>query len=161
MKQTALFSFLLAAFVLATGTTRATAQSTTAGAPNIEQEMVALAKAWQDAYNRGDAETLATMYANNVVFVNPADGTTNTTTKDAIKASLVKGFSEFTMYNEIKVISAVLQPDGKVNIKGTFSGYDTNKKTGEKIPDGGTFSHLVVKENGQWKLSQMSVVPNK
>jgi|GEM_PF-694761 len=161
MKQTALFSFLLAAFLLATGATTAAAQSTTAGAPNIEQEMVALAKAWQEAYNRGDAETLATMYADNVVFVNPTDGTTSTTTKDAIKASFVKGFSEYTMYNEIKVTTAALQPDGKVNIKGTFSGYDIDKKTGEKIPDGGTYNHLVVKENGQWKLCQMSVVPNK
>jgi hypothetical protein len=98
------------------------------------------------------------MHADKVVFVNP-NGTTATQTRQEIEADFVKSFSVSDNKMEIVVSAAEPQPGDKARITGSYSGSVTDKKTGEKIVYAGTFDHLAVKENGQWKVFQMKSVP--
>ena len=126
-----------------------------AHAQDLKAELQAYAKAFQDANNRGDAEALNAMYADQVVMVNPQDGSKTTVTRAQIKEQDLKNFSETSDQMNIIVDSAESQPDGRVKVKGTVTGVATNKKTGEKANYTGAYEHFLLKVDGQWKLCEM------
>jgi len=152
MKNNLSFPLLFAALLFA---------ATSAQGQDLTQEVTAMAKGWQDAYNRADQATLATLYTNEVIFVDPADGTSSTATKEQIVAGFERDFSASDLQMEIKVMKVTALPDGKATVSGTFSGNGNNKKTGEKIAWSASYENIVVKEGGQWKLSQMKTVMDK
>ena len=145
---------LLVAFFCAAFTAPLSAQ-------DLNAELTAFGKAWQEANNRGDAEGLSTMYTDEVVMVNAKDGSKTTVTKAQIKARDTQNFGESD--NQITIVNDKTEAlsDGKVRIVGTFSGVMTNKKSGEKSNFSGSYDHLAVKEGGQWKLCQMKSVFNQ
>lgn len=137
----------------------AAAGTPTLYAQDLKAEMQALARSFEAATNKGDAETLNTMYTNEVVMIDAQTGDKSTVTKAQIKAQDIKNFSERTDQMSIVVDLAELLPDGKVRITGSVTGTATDKKTGAKMDYSGAYDHLLLKEGGQWKLCQMKFMP--
>jgi ketosteroid isomerase-like protein len=144
MRNTLKFNLIPAILLFAAFTAPVAAQ-------NLSEEIDALGMSYMVAYNMGDAEALSALYAKEVVFVNAKDGSTNTATREQVKAGLVKDFSKPAGSINIKGTGFEVQPDGRIRITGTFSilsGSDANPPTM-------SYEHLLVKEDGQWKLCQM------
>lgn len=139
--------FFLAAFLLA-------ACSPALQAQDLKSEMITLAKAWQEATNRGDVAALQTMYADEVVIVNAKDNSTTTLTKAQLHEGDMQQFSEMDNQTTILLETAEAMPDGRVKVTGTVSGVRTTKKSGEKTNYVFRFENLIVRENGQWKVCQ-------
>lgn len=125
-------------------------------AQGLNPEAVALTKTYQTAYNKGDRPTLMTLFADNVGWVNP-DGSVTPGTKADVDADYVRDFGETAgSYMDFTVVSTEAQPDGKVKVGTTVSGYDFVRKTGAKLnPTAGTYEMLIGKVGGQWKISQV------
>lgn len=128
-------------------------------AQDLKAELEAYAKTFQEANNRGDAEALNAMYADEVAMVNPQDGSKTTVTRAQIKEQDLQNFSQVSDQMNIVVDSAESQPDGRVRVRGSVTGVSTNKKTGEKTNYSGAYDHLVTKVDGQWKLCEMKFLP--
>ncbi|HEY5408033.1 MAG TPA: nuclear transport factor 2 family protein [Ginsengibacter sp.] len=151
MKRTITFSLLLAiAFCIAL--------VNPLKAQNNDKDMNALAKKFENAYNRKDAKALKGMYTKDAVRTN-TDGTV-TTGNAAISDSLAKGFKDSkTIMIKIKVDKSVTESDGSITATGTY--HVTGKSTkGEKIDAKGAFNNINVKEGGTWKISK-SVLTSK
>lgn len=146
------FTLLLAAFFAAF--------STPLVAQNIEQELSDLSQQWQAAYNRADATALASMYADKVISHHD-DGSDITISKSDIEADFANAFKENTLHTEITLMRMMAQVGGKVKIFGTFANTGSNKKTGEAFSQSGKYEHVVVQENGVWKLCELKVLPGK
>lgn len=125
-------------------------------AQSLNPEAVAFMKTYQTAYNKGDRPTLMTLFADNVGWVNP-DGSVTPGSKADVEADYVRDFGETAgSYMDFTVVSTEGQPDGKVKIGTTVSGYDFVRKTGAKLnPTAGTYEMLIGKIDGQWKISQV------
>jgi len=128
-------------------------------AQDLKTELQNYAKAFQDANNRGDAETLNALYADEVVMIDARDGNKTTVTRAQIKEQDLKNFSENDDQMNIIVDSAESLDDGRVRVQGSVTGVSTNRKTGAKTNYSGTYDHLVVRVNGQWKLCEMKFRP--
>jgi len=139
--------FFLAAFLLA-------ACSPALQAQDLKSEMITLAKAWQEATNRGDVAALQTAYADEVVIVNAKDNSTTTLTKAQLHEGDMQQFSEMDDQTTILLETAEAMPDGRVKVTGTVSGVRTTKKSGEETNYVFRFENLIVRENGQWKVCQ-------
>ncbi len=124
-----------------------------------DKALRSLAQAWQDAYNRGDVQTLGGMYADNVAMVNPADGSLTTAKKQDIVAGFEKDFSELDSKIEILVDRVATQPDGTAIVSGSFTQIDVNKKTGAKETFSAAYTHTCAQDAGKWKLVKMQVTP--
>lgn len=144
MKNTLKFNLFLAVLLFAAFTVPVSAQG-------LSEEIDALGTSYMAAYNIGDVEALSALYAKEVVFVNAKDGSTNTATREQVKAGLAKDFSKPAGTINIKGTGLEVLEDGRVLITGTFaimSGADVDPRTM-------SYEHLLVKEDGQWKLCQM------
>lgn len=128
-------------------------------AQDLKAELQGLAQSFQEANNRGDAEALNNLYTDEVVMVNPQDGSKTTITRAQIKEQDILNFSLRVDVMNIVVDSAESQPDGKVKVKGSVTGMWTDKNTGAKTNYTGSYEHLVVKEGGQWKLCELKFLP--
>ncbi|WP_080055755.1 nuclear transport factor 2 family protein [Spirosoma aerolatum] len=130
-------------------------------AQGLNPEAVAFTKTYQTAYNKGDRPTLMTLFADNVGWVNP-DGSVTPGSKADVEADYVRDFGETAgSYMDFAVVSTEAQPDGKVKIGTTVSGYDFVRKTGAKLnPTAGTYEMLIGKVGGQWKISQVKWTMN-
>lgn len=94
---------------------------------------VAFAKTYQDAHNKGDRPRLMTLFADYVGWVN-ADGSVRPNTKTDVDADYVRDFGETAgSYMDFTVFSTEAQPDGKMKIGTTVSGYDFLRKTNAKL----------------------------
>lgn len=151
MKSTIQFFLIFTFGFIGTGTVLA---------QDLTREVSALAKSWQEAYNRSDAAALGALYASEVTYVNSKDGSTSMQTKAQIEEQYKGEFTKTSGQIDIQVSGVSALPDGKVTLSGTFSGVSTNKETGEKTAFSGTYNHTAVKEDGQWKLSVLKVVPD-
>ncbi|GAB3907074.1 hypothetical protein GCM10028803_40500 [Larkinella knui] len=131
-------------------------------AQGLDPEAVAFVKTYQTAYNKGDRPTLMTLFADNVGWVNP-DGSVTPGSKADVEADYVRDFGETAgSYMDFTVVSTEAQPDGKVKIGTTVSGYDFVRKTGAKLnPTAGTYEMLIGKVGGQWKISQVKWAMNQ
>lgn len=131
-----------------------------AQAQDLSAEMTAVGNEWKAAFERGDATALAALYAEKVEYVNAQDGSVTVRTPAEIQAGFVKTFESQTGSIEFAPgSSATLLPNGRVSFKGEFTQTLINKQTGEKQVFNGSFDHQVVKENGQWKLCLLKVIP--
>lgn len=155
MHNNLLFAVLLA---MLGSTTTMIAQTTQT--KDITMEVASLAKAWQDAYNRRDHATLGSMYTAEVTSVGQ-DGATSTITRSQIEEQFKSDFMTYNTQTEVKIGSATLLPDGKARIIGTYTSSDINLKTGERTVETGTYDHVLVKQAGAWKLTQVHVIPTK
>jgi len=146
MKQTIKFSLLLAiAFCIALVNPLA--------AQNINNDMNALAKKYEIAYNHKEVKALKGMYTKDAVRVNP-DGNTITGI-DAIGDSTALDFkNNKVIMVKIKPDKSVKESDGSVTATGTYHVTGTTKK-GEKIDFKGAYTNTVVKEGGNWKITKM------
>jgi ketosteroid isomerase-like protein len=150
MKNTMQFGLFFAVFSLAATTTFLQAQ-------DLNNEVAEFTQTWQDAYNRADHAALTTFYADEVVILNPVDGTQATLTKELVGSNFANDFRANTLQIEIKTTTITLLSDGKVNTTGTYSVTGTDKKSGEKIDSSGTFDNISLKEGGKWKICQSKV----
>lgn len=131
-----------------------------AQAQNLKAELDAVANAWKAAYERSDASALAAVYAERVDYVSAQDGSITTRTRAEIEANWKKTFETKTGTIEFDDnATTTLLPDGKVNMKGSFTQTITDKTTGEKTVFKGHYDHQAVRENGYWKLCLMKVIP--
>lgn len=123
----------------------------------LNPEAVAFTKTYQDTYNKGDRPKLMTLFADNVGWVNP-DASVKSYTKAEVDADFARDFGETAgSYMAFTVVSTEVQPDGKVKIGTTVSGYDFLRKTNAKLnPTAGTYEMLIGKVGGQWKISQVN-----
>lgn len=146
MKRTIKFSLLLAmAFCIALVNPLA--------AQNINNDMNALAKKYESAYNRKDVKALKSMYTKDAVRVNP-DGNTITGV-DVIGDSLTLDFkNNKVVMVKIMADKSVKESDGSVTATGTYHVTGTTKK-GDKIDFKGAYTNTVVKEGGKWKIAKM------
>lgn len=148
MKMTNRSSLLLAVFLLTTATSSLVAQ-------NVKSEVEALIKSFENAYNRADHATLATMFTADAVREN-TDGSTISGTEQ-ISANYAKIFSTAELRVQINSGEIVEQSDGKVLATGTYTVTGKNKQSGEAINLSGSFANTNVRENGQWKISHMKL----
>jgi ketosteroid isomerase-like protein len=121
-------------------------------AQDNEKDMIALAKKYQDSYNKKDTAAIKAFYTTDAVRYNP-DGTT-TNGSDAIVVDAANFFASNSQL-EIKIIvsKSVTESDGTVTSSGTYEG------TASGNPFNGNFVNTCVKENGEWKISK-SVLSN-
>lgn len=146
MKKTIKFSLLLAIAFCTALVNPLTAQ-------NINNDMNALAKKYESAYNRKDVKALKGMYTKDAVRINP-DGIT-TTGIDAISDSTAQDFkNNKVIMVKIKGDKSVKESDGSVTSTGTYHVTGTTKK-GKKIDFKGVYTNTVVKEGGKWKIGKM------
>ncbi|MDX1908269.1 MAG: nuclear transport factor 2 family protein [Bacteroidia bacterium] len=131
-------------------------------AQDATAEMLALGNAWKTAFERGDAAAVAALYSENVTYVQAEDGSTSTRTRAAVEASLKKTLETTTGTLEFAPNCAgTWLPNGKARFTGDFTQTMTDKTTGQTEVFHGSFDHLAVKENGQWKLCQVQVTPRE
>jgi len=122
-------------------------------AQNINNDMNALAKKYESAYNRKDVKALKSMYTKDAVRVNP-DGNTITGV-DVIGDSLTLDFkNNKVVMVKIMADKSVKESDGSVTATGTYHVTGTTKK-GDKIDFKGAYTNTVVKEGGKWKIAKM------
>ena len=122
-------------------------------AQNINNDMNALVKKYESAYNRKDVKTLKGMYVKDAVRTNP-DGIT-TTGIDAISDSLAADFRNYKVVMiKIRADKSVKESDGSVTATGTYHVTGTTKK-GKKIDFKGAYTNTVVKDGGKWKIEKM------
>ncbi len=147
--KTAPFARLLAVIMLPAATLTAYAQL-----PN--PEAVAFVKTYQTAYNSGNLPALMPLFTDNVGWVNP-DASVKTYTKADVEADFVRDFGETAgSYMDFAVVSTEAQPNGKLKVGTTVSGYDFLRKTNAKLnPTAGTYEMLLDKVGKQWKISQV------
>ena len=146
MKKTIKFSLLLAiSFCIALVNPLA--------AQNINNDMNALAKKYESAYNRKDVKALKGMYTKDAVRVNP-DGNTITGIGDIGDSTAQDFKNNKVIMVKIKADKSVKESDGSVTATGTYHITGTTKK-GEKIDFKGAYTNTVVKEGGKWKIAKM------
>lgn len=144
-------ALLIAAFFFAASAT---------SAQDLNAEMTALGNAWKTAYERADASALAALYAEQVDFVNAQDGSVTTRTRAEVEARWKKTFETRRGTIEFEGnATAALLPNGKANTQGRFTQTITDSETGETTVFKGRYDHQAVRENGQWKLCLMKVIP--
>ena len=146
MKKTIKFSLLLAiAFCIALVNPLA--------AQNINNDMNALAKKYESAYNRKDVKALKGMYTKDAVRVNP-NGNTITGIDDISDSTAADFNNSKAIMVKIKADKNVKESDGSVTTSGTYHIMGTTKM-GEKIDFKGAYTNTVVKEGGKWKIAKM------
>jgi uncharacterized protein (TIGR02246 family) len=131
-----------------------------AQAQNQQKEVADFAATFQAAYNKGDAAALTKLFAEKVEVTNP-DGTTVTRTNGQMGESYAKAFAAYDLKTDIVVGEITALPDGKTRVTGTYATAGTNKTTGEKMTQKGTYDHVAVKENGQWRICHLKLIPEK
>ena len=131
---------------------------THAQAQNLNKEATGFVKTFQDAYNRGDLAALMSMYAPEITYVH-SDGKTEKVAKSEFEKDYVRDFGESAGTNQTFNISDTKTlADGKVKIKGSFDGYDFDRKTMNKLnPYTGDFDFVIAKEGGSWKFTEMKM----
>jgi len=144
MKRPITFALLLAIAFCITLINPLTAQ-------NINNDINALAKRYENAYNHKDAKALKWMYTKNAVRV-AVDGST-TTGNDAISDSLAVFFKHSKVMIEIKVDTTVQESDGSITATGSYHVSGTTDK-GEKIDMNGLYNNTIVKEDDKWKIAK-------
>lgn len=121
-------------------------------AQNVEKDMTALAKKFQDTYNKKDAKALKALYTDDAVRVN-TDGQ-SITGNAAISDEFAKIFAD---NNDIAIVikqdKVVTNTDGSLTSTGTYHVTGTSK-AGEKLDLTGNYTNTVVKVNGHWKISK-------
>ncbi|MGH2648728.1 MAG: YybH family protein [Ginsengibacter sp.] len=143
MKKTIRLSLLLV-FVYGTAFMNPLkAQMTTA-------EHNALAKIYQDAYNRKDDKAMLAMYTKDAIRITPDSVVANGT--EAIGKEFAEEFKHSTATLEITPQNT-MEKDGSSIGTGTFHVTGTNDQ-GEKIDVMGTYTNTMAKENGQWKIAK-------
>lgn len=126
------------------------------GISGLADEMTEVVKKFQDAYNREDLATLKTLMTSGIVRTAP-DGTTKTGLDKEV-AGLTKAFADEDVNTAISISNGVPQFDGSVILTGIFRQNGRTTK-GQPIHFDGAYSNRVVKENGQWKLSEIKTMP--
>jgi ketosteroid isomerase-like protein len=126
------------------------------GISAMAKEMGELVKKFQDADNREDLAILKTMLTKDVVRVAP-DGTTQKGL-DEVAAAFSKDFDASDVNIYITLSNGIPQFDGSMIVTGAF--YQNGRMTnGTPIHFDGAYANKVVKENGQWKISEMKLSP--
>lgn len=126
------------------------------GISALAVEMTNVVKKFQDALNREDLTTLKTLMTSGIVRVLP-DGTKRTGL-DAEVAGLTKNFADADVNTLISLSNGVPQFDGSIILTGIVRQNGSTTK-GQGIYFDGAFANKLVKENGQWKLSEISITP--
>ncbi len=120
-------------------------------AQDAKNDMMMLAKNFENAYNSKDAKALQEMYTKDAVRVGTDSVTTNG--NEAISASFATDFENSDLTISIVVDKAETQSDGTITAMGTYHVTGANKK-GDKIDVSGTYNNTNVKEAGHWKISK-------
>ncbi|MCC7467525.1 MAG: nuclear transport factor 2 family protein [Saprospiraceae bacterium] len=156
MKKSVHNNLLFAMLLAVVGTAPLFAQS--AQTKDATKEIAPIAKAWQDAYNRRDHAALASMYTTEIASVGQ-DGTTSTITKAQLEEQFKSDFMTYNTQTEVKIGSASLLSDGKARVIDTYTNSNIDLKTGVRTVETGTYDHVLVKQAGAWKLTQIHVIP--
>lgn len=126
------------------------------GISALAVEMTDVVKKFQDAYNRKDLATLKTLMTSGIVRILP-DGTKQTGL-DAEVAGLTKNFADADVNIVIGLSNGVPQFDGSIVLTGILRQNGRTIK-GQNINVDGAYANKLVKENGQWKLSEIKITP--
>lgn len=143
---------------LQTATTTTT--KTTTSVDVVADEMKVLLDNWEKAYNMEKSADLSKLVASQVTIAEP-DGDTKVMTKNEFVGSLendflVPGSTEI----DLNISSVVIQPDGKPLVVGTYSERQLDARGNVLSRKSGDFIDVVTKEDGVWKIQEITVVPN-
>ncbi len=122
-------------------------------AQNINTDMIALAKKYENAYNHKDVKALKGMYTKDAVRINP-NGNTITGIDDIGDSTALDFKNNKVIMVKIKADKSVKESDGSVTATGTYHITGTTKK-GDKIDFKGAYTNTIVKEGGKWKIAKM------
>ena len=120
----------------------------------VALEMRDLVKQFQAASNREDVAAIKTMFTTNAVRT-AADGST-TKGVDQISEVYAKSYANADVNTLITLASVVPQFDGSVIVTGAYHLNGRSVK-GDRVVVDGAYNNTAVKENGQWKISQMKL----
>ena len=142
MKRTIQISLLFIFFSIASFISPAAAQDAT-------KELAAFTKRFEDAYNKKDLKAIKEMFTKDAVMVD-TDGQSRTG-NDAIAAT----YEEFLRSNATATITQekVVTENGKTTATGTYQVTGTSQ-SGDSFESKGSYTHTVVKDGGQWKISK-------
>ena len=125
-------------------------------AQDLKAQQIAFFKAFEDATNRSDVDALNALYSDEVTFLNGQDGSRSLKmNRQQLREADVKQFSEIDDRMTMVIETVEALADGKVKTGGTFSGVNTNKKTGLQNNYSAVFEAITAMENGQWRLLQI------
>lgn len=117
------------------------------------EDMVSLAKKYEQAYNKKDDKALKAMYTKDATRTD-TEGTV-LSGSEAIRAALAAAFAETDATAKLIITQGKTETaaDGTVTSTGTYIATGKSK-TGEAFEYKGTYTNTVVKEDGQWKISK-------
>ncbi len=126
--------------------------TTSLNAQDVDKEMEAFAKGFQDAYNKEDHVTLKTFYTADAVRV-AKDGT-SITGAEAIGAFWAEQFKGSDATLTLEQTSVVWKDVLHAYVaSGTYHVAGVTVK-GDKINLSGTYTNTMLKENGAWKMAK-------
>lgn len=112
-------------------------------------------RSFSKAYNAKDNAALTAMFTSDAVRVDTEGKSTNGA--EQIGAAYAQVFSATDQKVVITQTDVRDNPDGSVVANGRYGVTGTVKSNGEKITLAGTYENILVKHNGQWKISHMKL----
>lgn len=118
-------------------------------AQDATKELTAFTKKFEDACNKQDVKTMRELFTKDAVRVN-----TDGQTENGIDA-IVAAYEELFQMKMSVILKQdkVTTENGSTISTGTYQAKGTSS-SGESFDVGGGFTHTMVKDNGQWKISK-------
>ncbi|MFN0176288.1 MAG: nuclear transport factor 2 family protein [Saprospiraceae bacterium] len=144
--------------------TTSTSTATTTPTTSVDQaaaDMKTLFTKWEASYNAEKSAELAKHVAKEVTVAEPG-GATQVMSKSEFVGNLENDFIDAGKDEiDLTITSVVIQPDGKVMVVGTYTDKELDAKGNVIAETSGDFIDVVSKEDGAWKISEITVVPDK
>lgn len=130
----------------------------TTHAQSVQSEVEALVANFEALYNQGDASGLAALFAEDATMI-MADNQKITGTQ-GIKEYYHQFHTAMDVKGQIDMAEVIALPGGYSYISGPYSLGATVKANGQKLVMKGSYSSLLQKVKGEWKVvRQMIMVP--
>ncbi len=118
-----------------------------------DAEIEALTRQYEQAFNKADAKALAALYTNDAIRLGP-DGQLSTG-RAMVEKNYVTAFSDGA-----KGAKLTLRPGRTQNVTSDVQVAEgTYQVTGGSNPGRGRYVNTLVRQNGQWRLASVVVVP--
>ncbi|MDO8366538.1 MAG: nuclear transport factor 2 family protein [Saprospiraceae bacterium] len=141
-------------------TTTTTTTTPTTSVDVVTDEMKAMLDRWEKFYNTEKSAELGKLVTKDVTISEP-DGDSRTMTRNEFVGNLendfiVPGSAEI----DLSVTNVTIRPDGSALIIGTYTEKELDARGNVVSRKSGDFVDVAIKEDGVWKLHEMTVDPN-
>jgi len=140
--------------------TSTTTTTTPTSVDVVADAMKTLLDKWEMSYNTEKSGELAKLVAKEITILEP-DGDSKVMSKNEFVGNLENDFIDAGKDEiDLNITSVVIQPDGTAMVIGTYTERELDAKGNVIARESGDFIDVVVKEDGVWKLKEITVAPN-